>query len=155
MTYGGSGSPQPLTFVPGDVPADDAWQYAVGDVSFSDLQTAFPTGVYQFDLTGDGQPSTSVQVDYTGDAFSNVPFITNFSALAGLDASSPFVVDLNTYVPGSTATDSLIFFSIVDSLNNVVFSTKNRFRFAGHHDQHHNTGREARCGPNLYVRPIV
>lgn len=123
MTYGGSGSPQPLTFVPGDVPADDTWQYAVGDASFSDLQTAFPTGVYQFDLTGDGQPSTSVQVDYTGDAFSNVPFITNFSALAGLDASSQFVVDLNTYVPGSTATGSLIFFSIFNSLDNVVFST--------------------------------
>jgi hypothetical protein len=49
LTYGGSGSPQTLSFVP----ADTAWEFQTPlDPSFSDLQTAFPTGGYTFNLTG-------------------------------------------------------------------------------------------------------
>jgi hypothetical protein len=72
---------------------------------------------------GDGAPDTSVVVDYAGDAYLNVPYITNFSAFADMDANRPFEVDLSAYVPGSNAEDSLIFFSIVDSSNNTVFGT--------------------------------
>ena len=70
---------------------------------------------YQFDLTGAAPPpDVSIVVSYAGDAYSNVPYVTNFSALAGLDASDPFQVDFNTFLPGSIANESEIFFNILD-----------------------------------------
>jgi hypothetical protein len=118
LTYGGPGSPQTLSFVPADV----ALELSASNSSFSTLQSLFPTGDYTFALSAGAQPAASVEIDYEGGAYSNVPFITNFSALQGLNASKSFTVDLNTYVPGSVATGSSIFFSISNS-SGTVFST--------------------------------
>ena len=95
----------------------------MGFSSFSDLQTNYPNVPYQFDLTGAAPPpDVSIVVSYAGDAYSNVPYVTNFSALAGLDASNPFQVDFNTFLPGLIANESEIFFNVIDSTNTTVFS---------------------------------
>lgn len=119
LTYGGPGSPQNLSFIP----ADTALEFSDSNASFSALQTLYPAGDYVFDLAAGSQPATSIGIDYVGGAYSNVPFITNFSALQGLDASHSFTVDLDPYVPGSVATDSFIFFTITDSSGAVVYSS--------------------------------
>jgi hypothetical protein len=118
LTYGGSGSPAALSYVPGDI----GWEFSDSNASFSALQTLYPTGDYVFSLTGGSQPSTSIGIDYEGGAYSNTPEITNFAALQGLNASKSFTVDLNPYVPGSVANDSIIFFSITNASGDVVFS---------------------------------
>jgi PEP-CTERM motif len=120
LTYGGPGSPQPLSFVP----ADGALEFSASNSSFSTLQSLFPVGDYTFALSAGTQPAASVGIDYEGGAYSNVPLITNFSALQGLNASESFTVDLNTYVPGSVATGSSIFFSVTNSSGTTVFSTE-------------------------------
>jgi hypothetical protein len=119
LTYGGPGSPQTLSFVPADV----ALEFSASNSSFSTLQSLFPAGDYVFGLAAGSQPATSIGIDYVGGAYSNTPFITNFSALQGLNASKSFTVDLNTYVPGSVATASSIFFTISNSSGTVVFDS--------------------------------
>lgn len=119
LTYGGSGSPATLSYVPGDV----AWEFGDSNGDFSLLQTLYPTGDYVFALSAGSQPATSIGIDYVGGAYSNVPDVTNFAALQGLNASKPFTVDLNTYIPGLVATASSIFFSITNSSGAVVYSS--------------------------------
>jgi hypothetical protein len=119
LTFGGAGSPEPLTYVPSDV----ALEFSDSNASFSALQSLYPTGDYVFDLTAGSQPDTSIGIDYLGGAYSNVPFITNFSALQGLNASQSFTVDLNPYAPGTVATASSIFFSVTNSSGTEVFGT--------------------------------
>jgi len=119
LSYGGSGSPQSLSFVP----ADTALEFGDSNASFSALETLYPAGSYVFDLAAGSQPSTSIGIDYVGDAYSGVPSITNFSALQGVNANASFTVDLAPYVPGSVATDSFIFFSITDSSGDIVYSS--------------------------------
>jgi hypothetical protein len=86
LTFGGAGSPEPLSYVPSDV----ALEFSDSNASFSALQTLYPAGDYVFDLAAGSQPATSIGIDYVGGAYSNVPFITNFSALQGLNASQSF-----------------------------------------------------------------
>ena len=118
LTYGGAGSPATLSYVPGDV----GWEFSDSNSDFPTLQGLYPTGDYVFALSAGSQPATSIGIDYLGGAYSNVPDVTNFAALQGLNASQSFTVDLNPYIPGSVATDSFIFFSITDSSGTVVFS---------------------------------
>ena len=118
LTYGGTGSPQTLSYVPADV----AWEFGASNDDFTTLQTDYPTGDYVFSLTGSGEPSTSIGIDYEGGAYSNIPYITNFEALEDMDANAPFVVDFDPYDPGSVAGASYIFFSITNSSGTVVFS---------------------------------
>ena len=92
------------------------------DSSFTDLQTAFPTGDYTFNLTG--ASPTSVTIDYAGGAYSNTPELTaaSFNALQGLNAADSITLDFNTMDPSPNATDSFVFFSIFDSSNSTVVS---------------------------------
>lgn len=119
LIYGGPGSPQTLSFNSTDI----AFEFSDSNSSFATLQSLYPAGAYMFALSGGSQPATAVSVIYVGGAYSNVPFATNFSDLQGLDATKSFVVDLNTYVPGSVADSSGIFFTIDDGLGNPVFSS--------------------------------
>jgi PEP-CTERM motif len=82
-------------------------------IGYSDapLGPDYTAGAYGFDISG-----------YAGDAYSNTPYITNFTALEQMDANTPFTVDFDTYVPGGNANQSLLFFSISD-LSGTVFST--------------------------------
>ena len=121
LTYGGSGSPQTLGFVP----VDKAWEYgSPQDPSFSDLQTQFPTGDYTFNLTGGVFGPASVTINYAGDAYSNTPELTadSFTGLQGLKAADPYTVSFNNMVVNSNANASFIFFSVVNSSNTPVFT---------------------------------
>jgi hypothetical protein len=122
LTYGGSGSPQTLSYVPADV----AWEYGLGDASFSDLQTAFPNGGYEFDLTGGTMGPATVSLNFDGDAYSNTPQLAaaSFSALQGLNAAAPITLDFNPMdvSPNATPGANNIFFSIVNSSNSTVFN---------------------------------
>jgi hypothetical protein len=119
LTYGGPGSPEPLSYVPSDV----GWEFSDSNSDFSTLQSLYPAGDYVFALSAGSQPATSIGIDYLGGAYSNTPFVTNFAALQGSNASTSFTVDLNAYVPGSVATASTIFFTIMNSSNTVVYSS--------------------------------
>jgi PEP-CTERM motif len=121
LTYGGSGSPQTLGFVP----VDKAWEYgSPQDPSFSDLQTQFPTGDYTFSLTGGVFGPASVTINYAGDAYSNTPELTagSFTGLQGLKAADPYTVSFNNMVVNSNANASFIFFSVINSSNTPVFT---------------------------------
>ena len=122
MTYGGPGSPQTLSYVP----ADGAWEYAIGHASFSDLQTAFPTGGYQFDLTGGAMGPATVALNYDGDAYSNVPEFSaaSFAALQALNSDDPITLDFNAMdvSPNATPGVNTIVFSITNSSNATVFN---------------------------------
>ncbi len=123
LTYGGSGSPQTLSYVPADV----AWEYGLGDASFPDLQTAFPNGGYEFDLTGGTMGPATVSLNYDGDAYSNTPQLAaaSFTALQGLNAAAAITLDFNPMEvsPNATPGANAIFFSITNSSNMTVFSS--------------------------------
>jgi hypothetical protein len=118
LSYGGL-PVAPLSYAPGDV----AWEFSDSNSDFAALQTLYPPGDYVFSLLAGSQGATSIGINYAGGAYSNVPQITNFSALQGLDASKSFTVDFVPYVPGSVANASFIFFSITNSAGTVVYST--------------------------------
>lgn len=116
LTYGGSGSPQTLSFVP----ADGAWEFSIGDASFSDLQTQFPTGGYQFDLTGGRSgrhlsPSTMPGMLIPirrNSQLPNTPEVTaaSFSGLQGMNAANLFTVDFNSLTESPNANLAFVFF---------------------------------------------
>ena len=112
LTYGGPGSPQSLSFVP----ADPGWEYSIGDASFPNLQMAFPTGGYQFDLTGGTMGPSTVSLNFDGDAYSNTPRLAaaSFSALQGLNAAAPITLDFNPMQvsPNATPGANSIFFRL-------------------------------------------
>ena len=93
LTYGGPGSPEPLSYVPVDV----AWEFGDANAVFSNLQLAYPTGGYQFDLTGGSQGPASVSLNFDGDAYANTPQLSaaSFSSLQGLNAATPITLDFN------------------------------------------------------------
>jgi hypothetical protein len=121
LTYGGPGSPVSLSFVPADV----AWEYALGDSSFSDLQTQFPNGDYAFDLSAGSQPEISFTVPYAGTGYSlNTPELAaaSFSALQGMNAGADLTLDFNSFEVSPDATNNDLFFSITNlSTGTVVF----------------------------------
>jgi hypothetical protein len=123
LTYGGSGSPQTLSFVPDDI----AWEFETPrNPSLPDLKSLYPTGDYTFDLTGGADGPSSAIINYAGDAFSNTPFLTptSFSALRGLNAADSITLDFNMMEVSENATLSAnnIFFSIFNSSGGEAFS---------------------------------
>jgi hypothetical protein len=122
LSYGGPGSPQTLSYVPADV----ALEFGDSNSSFPALQMAYPTGGYQFDLTGGTMGPTTVSLNYDGDAYSNIPQLVaaSFNALQGLNAAAPLTLDFNPMEVSPNANgDNGIFFSITDSSNMTVFSS--------------------------------
>jgi hypothetical protein len=124
----GSGSPQTLSYVPADV----AWEFGDSNATFSDLQTAYPTGGYVFDLTGGTMGPATFSFNYDGDAYTNTPQLAaaSFSALQGLNAAVPITLDFTPMdvSPNVTPGANNIFFSIVNTSDNMtVFSSPPEF----------------------------
>jgi hypothetical protein len=124
LSYGGSGSPQTLSYVP----ADNAWEFGDSNGSFSSLQTAYPTGGYVFDLTGGTKGPTTFSINYDGDAYANTPQLAaaSFSALQDLNAAAPITLVFNPMdvSPNATPGANNIFFSVVNTSDNMtVFSS--------------------------------
>jgi hypothetical protein len=87
--------------------------------------TAYPFGTYTLQAFGAGSPSSQVAIDYTSDPFGNTPALTasSFTALQGLNASSPDTVDFNGFTPVGGATQSFVFFTVTDvNTGTAVFS---------------------------------
>jgi hypothetical protein len=124
LSYGGPGSPQTLTYVPVDV----ALEFGDSNGTFSNLQMAYPTGGYQFGLSGGTMGPETVSLNFDGDAYSNTPQLAaaSFSALQGMNAAVPLTLDFNSMVvsPNATPGANNIFFSIVNTSDNMtVFSS--------------------------------
>lgn len=98
--------------------------YGDSSSSLAALQTLYPAGNYTFDLTGGTYGPTQYTIDYTENAYSNVPELTasSYNGLQGLNVADPYTIDFNTYVPGPVATSSTIFFTIDNASNQAVFS---------------------------------
>jgi hypothetical protein len=123
VSYGGSGSPQTLSYVPADV----ALEFGDSNSSFPNLQMAYPTGGYVFNLTGGTMGPATFSFNYDGDAYANTPQLADasFSALQDLNAAAPITLDFNPMdvSPNATPGANNIFFSIVNTSDNMtVFS---------------------------------
>jgi hypothetical protein len=93
VSYGGPGSPQTLSYVPADV----ALEFGDSNSSFPNLQMAYPTGGYVFDLTGGTLGPATFSFNYDGNAYANTPQLAaaSFSALQGMNAAVPITLDFN------------------------------------------------------------
>jgi hypothetical protein len=107
-TYPGTGSPQNLPPL-----GSAAFNFNSGLFSNqADLHTAYPFGFYTVTATN-GAISTSAFINYTANLFTNsVPFVTNFSSLAGLDPTKNFTVDYNSFTPAVGSSEGFTFFTI-------------------------------------------
>ncbi|MDR3698432.1 MAG: PEP-CTERM sorting domain-containing protein [Candidatus Sulfopaludibacter sp.] len=77
------------------------------------MNTDFPTGTYTFTANnGDAASYNYTAADYTA----SLPYLTgtNYTDLQGMNSSLPFNFTFSPFVPGSTATDAFIFFTIFD-----------------------------------------
>ena len=65
-----------------------------------------------------GRPAGNLfTINYTGNAYSNIPIITNFSSLQGMNAAKGFTVDFNDDTVSPNANLAYIFFTIDNSAN--------------------------------------
>lgn len=122
---------------PLNMPASGTTTFHYGSPLAADLaalDTDFPTGVYTYDIAGPGgnpdAPST-VTVTRPANAYAtSTPFLTNFSALGGMDPTQGLMVTWDAFTGGLNPTNdpvdpvnnSYVFFGIVrDSDQALVF----------------------------------
>ena len=91
-----------------------------GAASLTDAQAVYQTGTYAFDLPAGAQPDASFSINYTGNAFPNVPLVTNLSTLQSLNAADSVTFDLNGMTASPNATDFFIFFFVYNSTTNAL-----------------------------------
>jgi hypothetical protein len=91
-----------------------------GATSLTDAQAIYQTGAYAFDLPAGAQPQASFSINYTGNAFPNVPLVTNLSTLQSVNAADSVTFDLNGMTASPNATDSFIFFFVYNSTTNAL-----------------------------------
>ena len=104
-------------------------------------QAVYQTGTYTFDL----QPDLNrFSQSYAGDAFPNVPLVTNLSTLQNLNAADFVTFDFEPMVvsPNATPGDNYIFFYIYNASTNALVYSALRF---GSDDRRHY-GRRQRSG---------
>jgi PEP-CTERM motif len=79
--------------------------------SLSELQAAFPAGNYNFVVNANGSnPEVNLTIPYaTPSAYPNVPGVTNYDALNGMNAADSFTVDINGITPSPNATENHIY----------------------------------------------
>jgi hypothetical protein len=126
LTWPGAASPQALTADPTSVPP--VLFYSPSFSTQSDLNAAFPTGTYTFNLNAGTQPSTSYAINYQVSAPSNVAQLTaaSFNALQNDKAGQALTVDLAAAMdPSANATSSFVFLTLSDETTggNTVYST--------------------------------
>ncbi len=88
----------------------------------NDLDAEYPFGTYNYNTTGLSGPSIAT-VEYSGKYFpSSIPALVagSYNAAQGLDSTADFFFDFVPYVANADAEESLIFFSIVDTTDNIV-----------------------------------
>jgi hypothetical protein len=107
-TYPGPSSPLSL-------PAVSTTEFNYGSSLYSTLaglHADFPFGTYTIAATGPAGTSTTT-IDYKADDFdSAVPYLTNFSSLAGLNPLHSFTVDFNSFTPNPSVSEGFTFFTV-------------------------------------------
>jgi hypothetical protein len=112
MTYPGPGSPVSLNVASSTTLAFQTGLYP----SQAAMDSDFPTGTYQFDVSGALPPSTA-SLSYTADFYpQSLPFLTgnNFSDLQGMNSAAPFTFLFSPFVTGAGVNSSFIFLTIFD-----------------------------------------
>lgn len=114
-TYPGPDSPQGLS------PAGDTrLLYQTGYYSsLALLHADYPFGTYTINATGPAGNQTA-NIDYSADYFtSDVPYITNFSSLAGSNPAQTFTFYFPAYTPNPATDTAFIFLTISDASGGV------------------------------------
>jgi hypothetical protein len=83
-------------------------------------QNAFTIGTYNITVT-DGANPISVAVSNPQDLFANsIPYLTNFSSLAGLDPTKSFALTYNSFAPTAGSSQGFTFLTIYDATTGAV-----------------------------------
>lgn len=118
-TYPGPGSPQALS--PNNYAPFPAVDYTSGFYgSLADLHADYPFGTYSITATGPAGTQTA-NVPYTADHFtSDIPYVTNFGDLGGLDPSQAFTFYFPAFTPDPAASEAYTFLTIYDAATSVA-----------------------------------
>ena len=108
---GGGANTRPLADQGYSVPELGFQDTFTGPTPLADAQAVYQTGTYTFDLPAGSQPEAIVSQSYAGDAFPNVPLVTNLSTLQNLNAATFVTFDFEPMVvsPNATPGDNYIF----------------------------------------------
>jgi hypothetical protein len=125
VTYPGPGSPQSLGL-------DAANNLLIFQTGFlpnqATMDAAYPFGSYQFTATNSGtSASQSATIQYTTDAYANIPAFTSatIAALqAGISAGAPITLNFNAQTPSGNATTAITFLNIFGSSFSQSYSTR-------------------------------
>jgi hypothetical protein len=117
-TYPGSGSPLTLPAPAGST----QFNY---DSAFYPTMTAlhadYPFGKYAITGSGGSSGTQTAYIDYRHDYFTKtIPYVTNFSALNGLNPAANFTVDFNSFTPNSHVTEGFTFLTIYNASTGVA-----------------------------------
>jgi hypothetical protein len=113
VSYPGPDSPQTLSQIS---PTDYGFQTGFLP-DLATMEAAYPFGAYSFQGVNGANTDTAT-LTYTADDYAqSSPYLTgtDYSSLQGMDPTQNFTFHFSPYVTGSTATASLIFFTISDA----------------------------------------
>jgi hypothetical protein len=90
--------------------------------SLSYLNSTYGAGNYNYSVSGGTQPAAAFSITYAGDAYPNVPLVTNLSALQGADAADPITLDLNgmSVSPNATPGVNNIYLDVYTSVGGTL-----------------------------------
>ena len=119
-TYPGTGSPQALSLCCGGTQLN----YGSPILTQSQLAAAYPFGTYPIAASGGTAGSVQSVLNYSANYFTTaVPYITNYSALNGLNPANSFTINTNTFTPAPGTNNGYTFFTITnDATRQVVFN---------------------------------
>jgi hypothetical protein len=79
------------------------------------LHAAYPFGHYAITASGGTDGPATAYINYRHDYFtSSIPYLTNFSALNGLNPAANFNVTFNSFTPNSHVSEGFTFLTITD-----------------------------------------
>lgn len=115
-TYPGAASPQALSSV-----GTTELQYQSGYYpSLGSMQTAYPFGTYSMTVSGPAGTQTSAMI-YSANPFTgDVPYLTNYSSLAGLNSKSAFTADYNGFTANPATNEAFTFFTVYNATTGAV-----------------------------------